>query len=329
MVSVDLSGRDLVTLRDYSAEGLQTIFKTAINLKLKLVRGEPHELLRGKTLAMVFTRPSTRTRVSFETAMNQLGGHAMYLSSSELQAVRGETWKDTARVISQYADGIMTRLLHDETLEFVTYATVPVINGSDLFSHPTQVLADFLTILEKKKRFEGVKYVVSWGYGGSFIEKYLPGRPLGPTLVYDTMFAAPRMGMDLVIACPEGYDPYAREIMDAARQEAEMNSTLLEISHNLEEAVDGADAIMVKPWSPWGYEGKKLPLHDPEELRKWCIDSRIVDRAKNDVIVMQPGPMVGFDHMTEEVKEGPHSVYFDEAGNRLHVEKAALALLMR
>jgi len=318
-----LRGRHFLKLEDFTKEELYMILDTADDLKRKLYRGEPHEMLRGKTIGLIFNRLSTRTRVSFETGMTQLGGHAQYLFTDVLQVKRGEPIKDTARVISRYVDGIMLRADLDTENEMVKYSRVPVISGSSGFAHPCQVTADLLTIREKKKHFEGLKLAIVWGFCSSWTT-------LPPTVCHDFIFAGPKLGMEIVIACPEGYQPYEKAIMDRAKSEATKYGGSLKITNDMEGAVEGADIIYNKKWIPWGFPKEEKPDHlkDGGKFRKWIVNKDLVEKAKDDVIVMNPLPAFREEEITDEVIEGPHSVVFDEAENRIHAEKAIMALVM-
>jgi len=316
-------------LADFDREELYLILDTADQLKLKLKRGEPHLLLQGKTLGMVFERVSTRTRVSFEVGMTQMGGHAQFLATESMQLKQGEPVKDTARVLSRYLDGIMYRGTFDSLLELAKYSTVPVISAAAKgrgTNHPCQTLADFQTIREKKRRFEGVRVALCWVSGDPSIDYKKPS-----TLVYDYLFACSTLGMELVIACPDGYDPFGPEVMDRARKKAEGNGTSIRVVRNLHEAVEGADVIHCKNWVSLNFPDAQKPDHflHPEKYKKWIIDSSVVQAAKKDVIVMNALPAYRGYEITDEVIEGPHSVVFDEAENRLHAQKAVMALTMK
>jgi ornithine carbamoyltransferase len=324
-----LKGRHLISLADFTADELHLILNTADELKLKLKYGEPHKYLEGKTLGMIFERPSTRTRVSFEVGMTQLGGHAQFLASDKLQLARGEPIRDTARVLSRYVDGIMYRGGFEELLELVRYSTVPVISAAAKgpgTNHPCQTLADFQTIREKKLRFSGLKVAMCWVSGDPSIDYKKP-----PTLVYDYLFACSRLGMEMVLACPEGYDPFPKEVMDRAKREADLNGAPIKVVKELHKGVAEVDVIHCKNWVPINFPDDQKPAHflNPEKFRKWIIDQDVVKRAKKDVIVMNALPAYRGYEITDEVMEGPHSVVFDEAENRLHAQKAVMALTMK
>ena len=324
-----LKGRHLISLADVSRDELHLILDTAAELKLKVKLGEPHKYLEGKTLGMIFERPSTRTRVSFEVGMTQLGGHAQFLDSAKLQLVRGEPIKDTARVLSRYVDGIMYRGGFNELIELAKYSSVPVISAAATGSgtnHPCQALADFQTIREKKLRLDGIKVALCWTSMDPSVDYKKP-----PTLCYDYLFACCKLGLELVLACPEGYDPFAKEVVERAIKQAEALRTPITVSRNLREAVRGADVIHCKNWVPVNFPDGKKPDHvlNPEKFRTWTIDEDVVSRAKPDVIVMNALPAYRGYELTDEVMEGPHSVVFDEAENRLHAQKAVMTLTMK
>ncbi len=324
-----LKGRHVISLADFSRDELYLILDTAADLKLKLKYGQPHKYLEGKTLGMLFERPSTRTRISFEVGMTHLGGHAQFLDTEKLQLVRGEPIRDTARVMSRYVDGIMYRGGFDELIELAKYSSVPVISAAATGSgtnHPCQTLADFQTIREKRLTFQGLKVALCWTTMDPAVDYKKP-----PTLCYDYMFACSKLGMELNLVCPEAYDPFASEIMERAKRQAEENGAPITVSRDLRQAVAGADVIHCKNWVPVNFPDKEKPAHvsHPDKFRTWVIDGEVVSRAKKDVIVMNALPAYRGHELTDDVMEGPHSVIFDEAENRLHAQKAVMVLTMR
>jgi ornithine carbamoyltransferase len=324
-----LKGRHVISLADFTRDELYLILNTADELKLKLKYGEPHKYLEGKTLGMIFERPSTRTRVSFEAGMTQLGGHAQFLASEQLQLARGEPIRDMARVLSRYVDGIMYRGGFEELLELARYSTVPVISAAAKGSgtnHPCQTLADFQTIREKKLRFSGLKIAMCWVSGDPSIDYKKP-----PSLIYDYLFACSRLGMEMVLACPEGYDPFPKEVMDRAKREADLNGAPIKVVRDLHEGVVEVDVIHCKNWVPINFPDDQKPDHflNPEKFKKWIIDEDVVGRTRKDAIVMNALPAYRGYEITDEVIEGPHSVVFDEAENRLHAQKAVMVLTMK
>lgn len=321
----DLRGRDFLTLADFTGEEILTFLDNAAQLKMKLYRHEPHELLKGKTLAMIFAAHSTRTRVSFETAMTQLGGHAQYLWVPTIQASRGETIKDTAQVLSRYVDGIMVRHYewrHEGLLELAKSATVPIINGSSWRAHPCQALADLLTIREKKGGLRGVKLAICWARCTS--------RNKPPTYIFDTLFAGARLGMNIVLAYPDGYDPYEEDIMQKAKEEAELFGGSVDIVIDRYDAATGTDVINTKGWIPVTRQPEESFPHNetPEKYKEWIVDADLVRSARKDVIIMHAMPAYRGEELTDEVMDGPHSVLIDEAENRLHAQKGVLSLVM-
>lgn len=320
-----LRGRDLLGLADFTAEEIVTFLDNAQQLKVKLYRGENHEVLKGKTLGMIFAATSTRTRVSFEAAMTQLGGHAQYLWVPTTQASRGETIKETAQVLSRYIDAIMVRNYdwrHEGLLEMAHWASVPVISGSSWRAHPCQALADLLTIREKKGGLKGVKLAICWACCTS--------RNKPPTYILDTLFAGARLGMNIVLAYPEGYDPYEEEVMRTAGREAELSGGSIQVVGDRYEAVADADVINVKGWIPVDRKPEEVFPHNenPDRYKEWIVDADLVSHAREDVIVMNAMPAYRGEELTDEVIDGPYSVLIDEAENRLHAQKGVLSLVM-
>lgn len=307
-----LKGRHFLTLADFTREEIETFLETARDLKLKAKRGEFPPLLAGKTLAMIFEKPSTRTRVSFEVAMYQLGGYALYLSKNDLQLGRGETLADTARVLSRYVDCIMARVYSHSTVEeLAKYSSVPVINGLSDKCHPTQVLGDLLTIWEKKGRFEGLKLVYV-GDGAN-------------NMAHSLLYGSTIMGMDITICTPKGYYP-DEDVLERAKQFAKRSGSKVEIVNDPKEGVRGADIIYTDVWVSMGQESEReerVRLFQP-----YRVDSALVSLAKDDVIVMHCLPAHRGEEITDDVIDGPLSVVFDEAENRLHAHKAILALIV-
>lgn len=290
-------------------------------------------MLQYKTLAMIFNMPSTRTSISFETAMTQLGGHAMYLFPNRIWADKAnETWADTIGVISRFADGIIARVsAQSELAEAARVASIPVINGSTDYEHPCQALTDFQTALEKKHDLKGLRYVITWGWRNA-------SPPMG--LVNSSMYIASKVGVDFVLACPEGYEP-DEDIIEKARADAALSGGSFEIIHDQREAVAGADIVNVYNWvapavfrEKFKTEGGLAPkgnaphLREPEKYVHWRLDSDILKLAKPEAKVMHCMPAARDQEVTNEVLDGPQSVILDEAENRLHVQKAILALLM-
>ena len=306
-------GMDLLSIHELSAADVEEILTLAADLKAKQKAGIPHKLLAGKTLGMIFEKSSTRTRVSFEVGMYQLGGQALFLSSRDLQLGRGEPIKDTARVLSRYLDGIMIRTYgHERIEELARYADIPVINALSDLLHPCQALTDLLTIREYKgKNLAGLKMA----YVGD-----------GNNMTHSLMYAAAKVGMHFAVATPEGYEPNAKVITNAKADAAATGATVT-ITHNPMEAVAGADVIITDTWASMGQEAE----HDARTavFRPYQVNWELVAESGNArCIVMHCLPAYRGEEITEDVFEEFADVIFDEAENRLHVQKAIMALVM-
>ena len=307
-----LKGKDLLSIHELSRDEVEEILSLAQEFKEKQKAGIPHRLLEGKSLGMIFEKSSTRTRVSFEVGMYQLGGQALFLSSRDLQLGRGEPIKDTARVLSRYLDGIMIRTYgHERIEELAEWADVPVINALSDLLHPCQALTDLLTIREYKgKNLTGLKMA----YVGD-----------GNNMTHSLMYAAAKVGMNFAAATPEGYEPNAEVVANAKADAAETGATV-SITHNPMEAVAGADVIVTDTWASMGQEAE----HDARTavFRPYQVNRALVDAADARCIVMHCLPAYRGEEITEEVFEDFADVIFDEAENRLHVQKAIMALVM-
>ncbi|WP_314663909.1 ornithine carbamoyltransferase [uncultured Selenomonas sp.] len=306
-------GMDLLSIHELSAADVEEILTLAADLKAKQKAGIPHKLLAGKTLGMIFEKSSTRTRVSFEVGMYQLGGQALFLSSRDLQLGRGEPIKDTARVLSRYLDGIMIRTYgHERIEELARYADIPVINALSDLLHPCQALTDLLTIREYKgKNLAGLKMA----YVGD-----------GNNMTHSLMYAAAKVGMNFAAATPEGYEPNA-EVVANAKADAAATGATITITHNPMEAVAGADVIVTDTWASMGQEAE----HDTRTavFRPYQVNWELVAESGNArCIVMHCLPAYRGEEITEDVFEEFADVIFDEAENRLHVQKAIMALVM-
>lgn len=300
--------RHLVSLADYNAEELWDFLELARHLKREYKAGIAHEILRGKTLAMIFQKPSLRTRVSFEAAMTQLGGHAIYLGPDDIKLGARETVEDIAVVTSRYVHGIMARVFgHEVVEELARHATVPVINGlSDAF-HPCQILGDLLTIWEKKRRLEGLKLVFV-GDGNNVAQSWLNG--------------GPPLGMAITIACPKGYEPDPQVVAHARTF-----GPAVEIAHDPRAAVEGADVIYTDVWASMGQETEAEQRQ--ARFQGFQVNAELVARARPDCLVMHCLPAHYGEEITLEVAKSSNSVLYDEAENRLHAQKAVLVRLMR
>ena len=308
---MSLYGRDFLSIQEWSTEELEQVLDLAADLKEKQQRREAHPILRGKTLGMIFQKSSTRTRVSFEVGMWQLGGQALFLSANDLQIGRGEPVKDTARVLSRYLDGIMIRTFsHAEVEELAAYADIPVINGLTDRLHPCQAMADLLTIREHKGSLKGLKMA----YIGD-----------GNNMVHSLMHGCAKFGMDISVATPTAYEPNAG-IVAAAKQVAQGTGSRIELTQDVLEAAAGADVLYTDVWASMGMESEQVARQ--AVFKKYEINQQVLAAADKKAIVLHCLPAHRGEEITEDVLEGPQSVVFDEAENRLHVQKAVMALVM-
>lgn len=307
-----LNGRDFLALYDYTPEELGYLLDLADWLKKMYKEGKPHKLLEGKTLGMIFQKSSTRTRVSFEAGMVQLGGYPMFLSANDLQMGRGEPIKDTARVLSRFIDGIMIRTYkHSDVEELAQFADIPVINGLTDSLHPCQVMADLMTIREHKgMNLKGVKMT----YIGD-----------GNNMAHSLMVGGAKMGMDVVIASPSGYSP-EEAFVNQAKEVAKKTGGSVLITPDIELASKDADVMYADVWASMGQEEEAKERM--AALSSYQINDELLKKAAKDVIVMHCLPAHRGEEVTESVLEGAHSVIFDEAENRMHAQKAVLAALM-
>jgi len=310
-MAVHLKGRSLDSLFHLTKEEIEQILMTAELLKSQLLRGEEHLLLKGKTLAMIFEKPSTRTRVSFEVGMWQLGGYALYLSAGDLQLGRGETIADTAQVLSRYVDGIMARVFEHQTiLDLVKYSRVPVINGLSDLTHPCQGLADLFTIYEKKGRLSGLRLA----YVGD-----------GNNVAHSLLYGCSKMGINMTLACPKGFEPEP-EVVSKAKEEGKKSGCEVRLTKDPKEAARGADIVYTDVWASMGKEKeheKRIKVFKPYQ-----VNGRLVKEAAEDYIFMHCLPAHRGQEVTDEVADSENSVIFDQAENRLHTQKALLALIM-
>lgn len=279
-----------------------------IDLAIKIKAGETEEKpLAGKTLAMIFQKSSTRTRVSFDVGMYQLGGRGIFLSSSDLQMGRGEPISDTARVLSRFVDGIMIRAIeHDDVIELAKYSDVPVISGLTNLEHPCQVLADALTIKE---------------HFGSFENKKICFVGDGNNVCNSLLLIAPLLGMDMSVACPKGYEPNEK-ILKIAKEFAKENSTEITVSPDINVALDNVDVVYTDVWVSMGDEAEKAQRE--KDLAPYQVNQELMDIANDGAIFMHCLPAIRGQEVSAEVIDGPQSVIYDEAENRLHAQKAVL-----
>ncbi len=326
-MQTDLRNRDLIADLDFSREEVETVLDVALDLKRKRALGEPHAYLRDKVLAMLFFFSSTRTRGSFEAGMAQLGGHAAFIESRTTQISHGDTEKEMGEIFGRYFDGIAIRHVDwgvgNRYLNFVAQAArVPILNMQCDYYHPFQILADLLTIIEKKGRdLRRKKMVVSWAYAASYL------KPI--SVPQSLVLQMPRFGLDVVLAHPPEFQ-LMPEVMDQAQAQAHKYGTGFEVVDSMEEGFKDADIVYAKSWGPL------LTTTDPEEGKRiqdrykdWITDERKMGLAKDDSIYMHPLPADRNIEVTDGVIDGPNSVVFDEAENRMHVQKAVMALTMR
>lgn len=306
-----LRSKDLLGMRHLQADEIELILATAEKIKGARKRKETYQPLTDKTLGLIFAKSSTRTRVSMEVGMVQLGGYPLFLSSNDIQLGRGEPVEDTARVLSRYLDGIMIRTFAQEEVEtFAKYASIPVINGLTDLEHPLQVLADLLTIWEHKGRLKGLKFA----YIGD-----------GNNMANSLLMGCAKMGMEVVIACPEGYDPNGEYIREAEAM-AKSNGTRAWVSRDYREAAKGADILYTDVWTSMGQE--KETQERLKAFQGYQINEELLSLANKDCLVMHCLPAHRGEEITHGAMESANSVIFDQAENRLHAQKAVLALLM-
>jgi len=304
-------GKDLLDVATMPRQQIEDLLRLARSLKTKQRRGTSQRLLKEKTLGLLFQKPSTRTRVSFEAGMNQLGGHALVLLMGDSQLSRGESVSDTARVLSRYLDGIVIRTYdHAVVQEWADAADMPVINGLTDHSHPCQALSDLLTIQELKGRLKGLTLV----YVGD-----------GNNVTNSLIEAGAKMGMRVVAGCPAGYQP-DQQVIDQARIDAEATGAVIEVIENPQVAVKDADIIYTDVWISMGREREHA--RRLKALAPYQLDGRLLRQAKPDAIVMHCLPAHRGEEITAEVLDGPQSVVIDQAENRLHMQKAILAQLL-
>jgi ornithine carbamoyltransferase len=304
-----MKSKDFLSIADVTTEELEALLEKATQIKAR--PEEYRRALAGQTLAMIFQKPSTRTRVSFEVGMWQLGGYALYLSGTDLQIGRGETIADTARVLSRFCDGIMARVFgHGDIEELGRWATVPVINGLSDLTHPCQAVADYLTLKEKRGRLAGLKLA----YVGD-----------GNNVAHSLVLAGAKLGVNVALACPEGYHP-AAAILDRAAPDAKRRGVTISVHARPEDAVKDADVIYTDVWTSMGQEKEKQ-----ERLKAFAgfqVSTAMMKLASPECVFMHCLPAHRGEEVAAEVADSPQSVIFDEAENRLHAQKAIMVELM-
>ncbi len=300
--------KDLLTLRDLNADDFEALFTRSFELKSRYHGGIPDRKLQGKTLGLIFDKASTRTRVSFEAAMVQLGGKSLFLNVGDTQLIRNEPIADTGRVLSRYLDGLVVRTYSQDLLEnLAASASIPVINGLTDLYHPCQVLSDLMTILEKKGKLEEIKIV--WVGDGN-------------NVAHSWLNAGAILGLHLVLACPDGYSP-REEILKPAVEDTRGRIALLS---DPQEAVRDADIIYTDVWASMGQESESD--HRKRVFKPYQVNASLLALAKEDVMVMHCLPAHRGEEIAEDVLEGPHSIVWDQAENKLHMHKAVLEKLI-
>ncbi|MEX2459832.1 MAG: ornithine carbamoyltransferase [Paenibacillaceae bacterium] len=310
-LELSLKGRDFIALADYTPEEIQYLLDLAIELKRKHKTGEVYQPLKGKTLGMIFEKASTRTRVSFEVGMYQLGGHPLFLNGNDMQLGRGEPIWDTAQVLSRYVDGIMIRTFaHKKIIELARGATVPVINGLTDLTHPCQALADYQTILEKKGSLKGLKIA----YIGD-----------GNNMVHSLMMGAVKLGMHISVATPEGYGPDF-EVWQMAKEAAALTGGSVHICHDPAEAAVKADVLYTDVWASMGFEAEQKERE--AAFKNYQVNEKLAKLAKPDYLFMHCLPAHRGEEVSEGIIDGEHSIIIDQAENRLHAQKAIMAAIL-
>lgn len=306
-----MSLNHFISIHDITVDEFHHLLDLGLRLKKENKQGIKHHILDGKVLAMIFTKSSTRTRVSFETGMYQLGGFPMFLSSNDIQLGRGESIYDTANVLSRFVDGIMIRTYdHQDVLDLAKYGSIPVINGLTDLLHPCQVMADLMTVYEHKGKLEGLKFA----YIGD-----------GNNMTHSLLYGCAKAGMDISVATPTGYAP-DETIVANAKEDAKSTGSKILITNDPEEAIHNADVVCTDTWVSMGQEAEKA-----ERIKvfgDYQVNSELFAKSKEDSIFLHCLPAYRGYEVTEDVIDGPRSVIFDEAENRLHAQKAVLAAVM-
>ncbi len=304
--------KDFLSIHDFTTDEIEAMLKLGLKLKDETKKGIAHPVLKGKTLGMIFTKSSTRTRVSFEVGMTQLGGYPLFLSSADIQLGRGETIYDTANVLSRYLDGIMIRTYdHKDVEDLAKYSSIPIINGLTDLLHPCQVMADLMTIYEHKNKLKGLKMA----YLGD-----------GNNMAHSLMYGASKVGMDIAVATPENY-MCNEEVVENAKADAKKSGSQVIITNDPVEAIKDADVVYSDTWVSMGQEAEKA-----ERIKifmPYQIDKKMFSNAKDDAVFMHCLPAYRGYEVTEDVIDGPNSIIFDEAENRLHAQKAIMATFMK
>ena len=306
-----MSLKHFISIHDITCEEFQYLMDLALKLKQEHKAGVKHTMLEGKTLGMIFTKSSTRTRISFEVGMYQLGGHPMYLNANDMQLGRGESIYDTANVMSRFVDGIMIRTFdHQDVLDLAKYGSVPVINALTDHLHPCQAMADLMTVYEHKGALKGLKLA----YVGD-----------GNNVAHSLLYACAKAGMHMSVATPEGYECDA-EVVANAKADAKETGAQIVTTHDPIEAMKDADVVCTDTWTSMGQEAEKAER--VKVFRDYQVNKELFAHAKDDAIFIHCLPAYRGYEVTEDIIDGPMSVIFDEAENRLHAQKAILVALM-
>ena len=307
----DMRQKDFIEIHDYTADEVMELFELARDMKAKPKKFR--DALEGQTLAMIFEKSSTRTRVSFEVGMYQLGGHALFLSARDIQLGRGEPITDTAKVLSRYVDGIMARTFaHKTVTDLAEHASVPVINGLTDLSHPCQAMTDYFTAWEK--------------FGGDLKGRKIAYVGDGNNMAHSLLFGAPKVGMHIAVACPAGYAPDPNVVAQAGADAREAGTHML-ITTSIDEAVRDADVVETDVWASMGQEDEAEKRR--RDFEGWMVDATMMARAKKDAIFMHCLPAHRGEEVAADVIDSPYSVIYDEAENRLHIQKAIMHRLMK
>jgi len=301
----------LISIYDLTVKEIEEIFALTEKLKRQQKEGVQHHLLKNKTLGMIFTKSSTRTRVSFEVGMYQLGGYPLFLSSNDIQLGRGETIYDTAQVLSRYLDAIMIRTFdHSDVEDLAKYGNIPIINGLTDLMHPCQILADLFTIYESKGDLNGLKLA----YVGD-----------GNNIANSLLHGCAKLGMDIAVASPKDYT-CDKNIISEASEDAKVSGSKIILTEDPYEAVENADVVYTDTWTSMGQESEK-----EERVKKFMpyqVNSKLFAMAKDDAVFLHCLPAYRDYEVTADIIDGPQSLIFDEAENRMHVQKAIMAILM-
>jgi ornithine carbamoyltransferase len=310
-MSTKLKGRDLLCLKDFSKEEILEIITFGDKLKMDSMAGKQEHYLKGKSVAMIFQKASTRTRVSFEVAAFELGAHGLYLNANDMQLRRGETIADTAHVLCRYVAGIVARVFaHQDLIDLAANSDSPIINALSDLSHPCQILGDLMTIREKKGGLKGLRLA----YVGD-----------GNNVAHSLLLGCARVGMNIAIASPKGFEP-TEEIVKTATEIAKQSGSTILVTNDPIVSVQDADVIYTDVWASMGQEAE----HDERVkiMRPFSVNGELLNQAKKDAIVLHCLPAHRGEEITDEVMDGPQSVVFDQAENRLHIQKSVLALLL-